>query len=173
MKEIPLISTITSLYKLSNSIQDKIFYRKVAKFLSEIENFTQNELDDIMLRIEADKEYSENFGLILLEIIDKTNGDKKPKLLSILFSAFGNKMISLDEFFKFSNIINLAHISDLKKLTTKKIISSEQASAVLGLGIIQLISMSGKVQFGGMTGGLHYSLNETGKKFISIIENHI
>ncbi len=173
INQIPIIRTLKSIYKITNSISDHLFVQKLLKFLQELKTISENEKIDIKSKIDNG---NNKIGEILIEIINKIDDNEKPKIIAIIFKSYINEEINLDEFKKFSQIVNKSYLPDLLKLTVfgeGQPIESEYASALLGMGVITLspkeyfddISLKSLAE----SEMFEYRLNKDGKKLKQIL----
>ncbi len=81
INQIPIIGTLRSLYKITNSVSDYLFIQKLLKFLQELGEISEKK-DDLNNRIQSDPKYRAKVGDLLLEIIDKIDDTDKRHFVS-------------------------------------------------------------------------------------------
>src|SRR5690606_23827155 len=99
-----------------NSISDHLFVQKILKFLRELETLTDKEKAKMKYKIDNAK--NNKIGETLLEVINKIDDNKKPKIIAQIFKSYINGEIDFQEFQKFSQIVNKSYLPDLMKLTS-------------------------------------------------------
>ncbi len=174
INQIPVIGTLRSIYKITNSISDHLFVQKILKFLRELETLSDKEKSEMKLKI--DKAKDNKIGETLLEIINKIDDNNKPKIIAIIFKSYINGEINFQEFQKFSQIVNKSYLPDLMKLTEffrGQPIMNEYGSSLLSMGLIKISEKeySGQVSLRSLSDRqmFEYKLNEDGKKLMYIL----
>ncbi|WP_111672807.1 hypothetical protein [Algoriphagus litoralis] len=174
ISQIPIIGTLRSLYKITNSISDRIFIQKILKFLRELHTLSFEEKEKMKRKIEKDKK--NNIGENLLEIVNKIDNNNKFKIIGQIFRSYINEEIDFENLLRLSQIVNNSYLPDLMKLTffaRGQPISNPNSSALLSIGILKISEKKyiGENIFRSET-ELHffeYTLNEAGKKLLYII----
>lgn len=174
--QIPIISTLKSIYKISTSISDYLFIQKLLKFLNELGNLTEKEKDEMKSKIESKDGYDNKIGENLLEIINKIDDSEKPTIIARIFKSFINGFIDRNEFMKFSQIVNKSYLPDLLMLNEfiiSRPMSSEYGSSLLSFGLIQIrpVTSSGPVSLRGLSERepYEYILSSNGLKLLEIL----
>lgn len=118
-----IISDSINLFKLFKNIknyvqtvQDEITSAKIIKFLNEIETLSDEERKDTVEKLVSSKGGVEHVGMLLLDILNKTDDYQKPILIGKLFKSCASNQIKPQDFFRFSTIINNMFIDDILKL---------------------------------------------------------
>lgn len=174
INQIPIIGTLKGIYKITNSISDHLFVQKILKFLRELEILTEEE--KVKMKHKIDNAKNNKIGETLLEIINKIDDNKKPKIIAQIFKSYINGEIDFQEFQKFSQIVNKSFLPDLMKLTKffrGQPIANEFGSALLSMGLIKI----SEKEFGGQVSLksvaerqiFEYKLNDAGKKLLYIL----
>ncbi|AZF43447.1 hypothetical protein C4J87_3296 [Pseudomonas sp. R1-43-08] len=84
-KEIPIIGTLISMHKLGNSISAALFEIKLNRFLSEVDDVSNQERIDFLDKHCTDAEAINHLGASTLMVLDKID---HPQLASMLGKAF-------------------------------------------------------------------------------------
>jgi hypothetical protein len=113
LKDIPVIGTLVDILKLSGSIRDRLFTKKLLCFLSELSNTTSEQRADVLRKVESEKGYRSKIGEKLLYIIDRCEDHTKAQVIARLFAAFINQTLTYSEFFRASSVINNVYLDDL------------------------------------------------------------
>jgi hypothetical protein len=174
INQIPVIGTLKSIYKITNSISDHLFVQKILKFLRELETLTDSEKAEMKSKIDSAKD--NKIGETVLEIINKIDDSEKPKIIAIIFKSYINEEIDFQIFKKFSQIVNKSYLPDLMKLTDfyrGQPITNEYGSSLLSMGLIKISEKeySGQVSLRSLSERqmFEYKLNEDGKKLLYIL----
>ncbi|KYG75062.1 hypothetical protein EV198_0408 [Roseivirga ehrenbergii] len=174
INQIPIIGTLKSIYKITNSISDHLFVQKILKFLRELETLSDKEKSEMKSKI--DNESDNKVGETLLEIINKIDDNNKPKIIAVIFKSYINGEIDFKTFQKFSQIVNKSYLPDLLKLTIffrGQPITNEYSSSLLSMGLIKISEKkySGQVSLRSLSERqmFEYKLNDDGKKLMYIL----
>lgn len=114
LKDIPVISTITGITKTVISVRDKLLIRKIASFLSKLQDITDTEREKFIGDIECDPNYQRKVGENLLMLLERLDDLDKPALIAKLFKAYLRNDISYHQFLKFASVIDRMLVQDLK-----------------------------------------------------------
>ena len=98
LKEIPLIKTIVACCKTWQAAHDRLFLRKVARFLLAYPEFTEAERDRFLNEDLQDPRNRKQLGDALVLILDKLDDFDKPAMLAKLFAAHVRGQCTYPEF---------------------------------------------------------------------------
>ncbi|CAE6901316.1 hypothetical protein ACOMICROBIO_NCLOACGD_01527 [Vibrio sp. B1ASS3] len=116
LESIPGLGIVVKTYNVFSTIQGQIYAHKIYNFFLNIHELNLDERVRVMDEISATKGGVDEAGMLLLDLIDKSDDNEKPSLIGKLFVACGFKDISAREFLKLSNIITSTYIEDLRAL---------------------------------------------------------
>jgi len=177
INQIPIIGTLRSIYKISNSVSDYLFIQKLLKFFNELGSISDEQKESMKSRIQSDIKYRDRVGDHLLEIIDKIDDTEKPKLIAVLFRAYIDEKIDLQKFFKYSQIINRSFLPDLfnlKRYILGEAITIEESSSLLSLGLLEVRTKTktANISLGdlGMNNQIEFILNPIGQELYHLIQ---
>ncbi len=116
LKDVPVISALTALFKMGKTISGSHFIKKLILFLYEFNNASidSDKLELFKNKFESNKNYEKKVLESLILIIDRFDKEFKSKIFALLFSEYLNETYSWDEFQDLSRIIELLFISDIK-----------------------------------------------------------
>lgn len=112
LKDFPIIGSLVGIWKTGVTINDYRFLKKMLLFLNESSSLS----DKIRKRIIEDLEdetYQTEAGEKLIAVIDKLETGSKAKMLGKSLTLFGNGIISKDEFWRVSFVIERLPMSDI------------------------------------------------------------
>lgn len=112
LKDIPILSTITSVVKTAIAVRDYLLILKLVKFLQGI-NITKEERARFEKNLGDDAQYRRTVGQNLLILIDSLNDVTKADMVAKLFKAYLRDDITYYEFLKFASAVERAFIGDL------------------------------------------------------------
>ena len=119
LKHLPVIGVIFGIRKTGIAIRDYRFTTKLLHFLNESKKLTKEQREKIIDKLEDDK-YQLEAGEKLISIIDNLETKSKAKLIGKALCLFGNDVISSEEFWKISFIVEKLPISDINALKNWK-----------------------------------------------------
>lgn len=107
-KDIPFLSTFTSIYKIGKTIQERYHLKKLAVFLNEINSNTTNEETRRYYRRKfcSNEKYRNKELEYITILIDRYTELKKPQLLAKVYLAYLCADIDWHSFVKFAEIID-------------------------------------------------------------------
>lgn len=175
IKSIPIIGSIRNLIKTGQSISDYLLAKKISTFLSALNELSEEKQFRVIKKIDEDDDYKERLGLQLIEIINRCDNHEKPRLIAKLFRAYLTGEIEVEDFYKYSQIINNAHYADLIKLSQMPTGITEvyEVNSLMALGLIELKSknLGNSEVLGGIgkTNKIEYVLNKYGQELYKLI----
>jgi hypothetical protein len=116
LKEIPLVSAVVALSKTSIAIRDRIFIKKILRFLNEISEISMNERNKFASQLESNPSLREKVGDAIIIFTERYDDLEKPELLAKVFKGYIKEKIDLDTFLRLSSSIDKTTISDLKTI---------------------------------------------------------
>jgi len=119
IKDIPICGMLFKSKNLISTIQDKLFVKKLFKFLKQLENTTPEQRINQINKIEQDEKYRISVGEKLMYLIDKCDDSEKAEILGILFKNFISSNIEYDDLLRCTNSINSLSTIDLREFIKK------------------------------------------------------
>lgn len=171
LKDVPIFGTLTKVVKSGMAIRDRIFLRKVHAFLCELDNASMQERDAFVRSVEREKGGKEKAGAALMLLLDKLDDIDKPELIGRIYLAKIKGQISYGEMRRYCMFVERVYLPDLielGKLEEGETVDDTSAPLFASLGIV---SMTGEDYgtFDGIGAQTWYEVNDTGKKFLSVI----
>ena len=114
LKDLPIIGSLTKIWKAGVTVRDTLFLKKLLLFLNESSKLTEKQRESIIVNLE-DENYYSNVGGKLISVIDRLEDNEKAIILGKAFKEFGKGNITKDEFWNISFVID--------KLPLKQILS--------------------------------------------------
>jgi hypothetical protein len=176
LKDIPVFGTLTKLYSVG-ATKDKIFEKKILKFLFELKKISENERNDFTQKINSNEKQAQKIGEHILVILDRLDDLYKPIILAKLLSANIQGKIDYEMFVRLSSIIDKSLVSDINKLKDyrESQFSSFTATSLQNTGLVKLSVMNPNIAFdvnGNQTSGSLYAVSELGEILIEILHNN-
>jgi hypothetical protein len=176
-KDIPGISSLISVGKLTHSISDYFLFTRIIHFINELNLKNQQEIDELKRKYFSDKDYKKIGSKILLTI-ERTDDQKKIKWLAKCFRLFLDKTIIKAEFIRLTSILNNAYVDDLEKIivfdkreeitTHNDLVESYILDHLFSIGLLETFGIDGG-NAGGENSGTIYGLNIFGQKIKDLI----
>jgi hypothetical protein len=112
LKDFPIVGSLIGIWKTGVAVNDYRFLNKMMLFLQESSALSDEKRKKIIEDLD-DSEYQAEAGEKLIAIIDKLETGSKAKLLGKTLALFGNNIITRDEFWRISFIIERLPMSDI------------------------------------------------------------
>jgi hypothetical protein len=169
LKDIPIVNTIISLYKIPHSISDKMLFNKINVFLNDLESLDKQEITKMMNKLE-NEDFKIKVSLYILELMDKADHSNKAKMIAKVFIAYIEKKIDYEILYRLNKIILNINSIDISKVRNIFSDDGDKNSKELtrylfaSIGLITAISTMD---------GNGYDKNEIYLKFIEIELDHV
>lgn len=124
IKDIPLLSTVVSLFKIGHSVGDAFYIKKLATFINEINRnvIEAGKLEKYKTSIhENPKKFKKDIEFILV-LINRFIDSEKSKYLAKLYVEYLEEKIDWKEFVKYSQVIDQLFNADLKVIFLKGVL---------------------------------------------------
>ncbi len=143
IEAIPVVKSISALAKGVATIQDRIFLKKLAHFLSTANNLTEGERKAWHQKhIQGSRKIEAAIGGKLMTMVDAVNDDYKAAVLGKLFYAFVKDDIkTIDHFYYMTELVENCFTSILKALAQGTDVNDE---ALFRAGIKHTSAPSGR-----------------------------
>lgn len=170
-KDIPIFGTVAKLASIRRSVTDEIFLRKLVRFLSELEESSDSDVEDFIKRHPHGSEDERILGENLLLAIERLNDVEKPKILARFFTAYLRSEIDSLTFTRLAcalekfNLRLLDHLYDFYTRNGSDSESPEEITHELSLAGLVTVGLEGS---GTWDGSASYKPSELGKTFLLI-----
>lgn len=128
VKDIPILGLVSKAINIGNTIQERLYTKKLLTFLKQLENTQVENREREINKIDESKDYKTKVGEKILYIINEADDCEKAEYIGILFSCFLRRILSYEDFIRCANCINKTNIIDLnlfiKKSFTESYINS-------------------------------------------------
>lgn len=160
LKSIPVVNTFVGVYKLSRTISDAIFLKKLMGFIYNLQDLDSDEIEIFIEKYtKDDKKFTEKL-ICALNNMDDTD---KCKYLANIFKCYGRGQIDYLQFKRYVRAINLLSIDEIDYL--KDHINDEKMDTLFGVSLLNAGLAKIDVYFGGTS----YSFSEEGINFFKCI----
>lgn len=115
LKDLPIVGWLVGLGRSLLSVPDRLFLKKLGRFLSELNQVPETERRAFADKIERDGS-TQKVGEKILMIVDQLDDTEKASLAGQVFSACLRRMIDIDQFYILCSCIRLTRIADIDAL---------------------------------------------------------
>jgi hypothetical protein len=116
LKDIPFLGTAVNIARMGQTITDRIFLNKVARFIVALPKVEETKKQEFYRKLETSQKERKKTGETLVLILDRFDNLEKPEILAKIFMSYIKNVINFDQFRKLASSLDLADIDDLKKL---------------------------------------------------------
>lgn len=113
VKDIPILGVVSKAINFGNTIQERLYTKKLLTFLKQLENTKQEDREKEINEIDDNKNYKTKVGEKLLYIINEADDCEKAEYIGILFKHFLEQTLSYIDFIRCVDCINKTNIIDL------------------------------------------------------------
>ncbi|MCR0981803.1 hypothetical protein [Roseomonas populi] len=112
---VPVLNVLTGLYKAQRDVRQVLYQRKIARFLKGLDSTSAAEREKFTNDLEKSGKLEE-FGETILELIDKSDEVRKPRIVGRIMAAHISGSISYEQAIRVSTMINRVFLDDLNFL---------------------------------------------------------
>lgn len=116
LRSIPVLGSIVNFAKGSLQIRDAIFSKKVALFLSKLNDLDAKQRKDFIDNNYRDPKSAKKLGGTLIEVLDHLNESAKALYIGSIFKSFVQEKITEDEMKRAFRVIDRIFLEDLYHL---------------------------------------------------------
>jgi len=118
IKEIPVIGTIISIFKIGKSIKERHFIRKLLIFLQDFKRGTHNDNErmQLMLKLNESNRFKNKVMDNVVSFIDRFDHEIKSSILAHLLIAYLSENISWSDFIDFEASVDRMYLTDIMVL---------------------------------------------------------
>ena len=143
LKDVPLISTATSIYKIGHSIKARHTIKKLAEFIQAFNDglIGDTEVKVIQDRILQDQKKSKKELEYILTLVDRYISDGKSAIIAKLYLSYLKRKLDWNEFSMYSEVTDQLFMNDLDFLRKEgnqiiPEVSSDVALRLTSLGLL-------------------------------------
>ena len=134
IKDIPVVSTLVSLYKMAMGAQGYVFTRKVKGFFCELSKIPKVDRDKFANRLNSDKETASKTGEVLVCLLQRLDDLQKAAMLARAFGGYVYGDYDYLTFRRLSLAVDRCLIEDLGLLDRLK--KASPLDAYIGDGLV-------------------------------------
>jgi len=115
LRDIPIIGSITGLFRAGRDIRNELFLKKIAIFLSQISEASYSERQQFASRFANDTD-SRRFGESVLLLLERAESMEKPGIIGRIMCAAIREQIDLTKAMRLASIVDRCYLQDLEHL---------------------------------------------------------
>ncbi len=171
LHDVPVVKTLVNIVKAGISVSEELFFRKLQRFLVELEKIPLNERNRLLAKYPDGSQAQTELGEQLLLVLEKLDQIQKPEILAKFFAAFVREEIDLQMFSRLSYALDRFNIDLLPNLRYRyvrdgsPVDNSEDVLHELALAGLLTVHLSTS---GTLGGNAMYANNEIGRLFLKI-----
>ena len=139
VKDIPVVNTVTSIFRIGSSVRDAFFCKKLIKFLYHMDEIPLNERQKFYDKLKKD---DKDFGEKLIYTLDSLDEVKKAEYLVKLYKGYSDDKINYQEFRRLSIALVQLFIGDIEYV---KINASEEIVKGVTGRVLNSVGLSRKI----------------------------
>ncbi len=93
LKDIPVVGTIVAIGKIGASISDRVFTRKLLRFLTSLSEISTVDRESMINRLDQEASFRSQVGDRIIELLDRIDSYSKPEMLARSFRAYAKQSI--------------------------------------------------------------------------------
>lgn len=113
VKDIPILGLVSKAINIGNTIQERLYTKKLLTFLKQLENTKVEDRQREIEKIDESKDYKTKVGEKILYIINDADDCEKAEYIGILFNYFLQEKLLYEDFIRCVNCINKTNVVDL------------------------------------------------------------
>jgi len=161
LKQIPVFGTLIRVANAASSIRDRIFAKKVYKFLANLKDIPQGKRQEFINKIESENKGRHRLGETIILLLDRLDSMEKTELIGKVFCKCILGSIPYNTDLRLCSIIDRVYFPDLQDLV--KCYKGEQighdvSASLAGVGLMEVSGIDG----GGLTDGTEDSFENGG-----------
>ena len=115
LRDIPVINTITSVFRSGVAIRDAIFIKKIVHFLKEPSKAPDSKKQKFLDKLRNEPDFRNRFTTHLLVVLDGVNDLRKPPILAKLFEAYVWERLDFSDFCRLCRAVEVSFVDDLQE----------------------------------------------------------
>ncbi|MCK4542964.1 MAG: hypothetical protein KAU17_12075 [Spirochaetales bacterium] len=181
LKQIPVFGTLIKLASAASSIRDRLFAKKIYKFLAAIKDIPAEKRQEFIRNIESKRCGRRRLGETILLLLEKLDDMEKPELIGKVFHKCIIGEIPYKTALRLCAIIDRVYFPDLDDLVKSyrgKKIGYDVSASLAGIGLMEVSEIDGghftdEIQDSWEEGGAKYRVNWHGRLFVEkiLLEN--
>ncbi|MDH3474212.1 MAG: hypothetical protein OEM59_11020 [Rhodospirillales bacterium] len=116
LQDLPVVATLTGIWKTGRSIRELLFLKKLMSFLIELKNIDPGARTEMIKHLEEDECFTQRVGESVILLLERLDHLDKPTLVGRAFRAYCSGFIDAEQLQKMNQVIDRAFMPDLQQL---------------------------------------------------------
>lgn len=116
LQDLPVVATLTGIWKTGRSIRDLLFLKKLTSFLIELKDICPRDRTDMVKRLEEDECFTQRVGESIILVLDRLDHLDKPTLVGRAFRAYCAGHINAEQLQRMNHVIDRVFMPYLQLL---------------------------------------------------------
>ncbi len=116
LKDLPVVATLTGIWKTGRSIRDLLFLKKLVRFLNELKDISLGDRTEMIKRLEEDECFTQRVGESVILLLERLDHLDKPTLVGRAFRAYCVGSIDAEQLQRMNQVLDRAFMPDLQQL---------------------------------------------------------
>lgn len=161
LKDVPIVGTLTGMFKTIGSIRDRQYLKKLISFLKHVDETTLEQRESFIRENCQDAKKFEEAILLMLEIADRY---EKASLMGKIFKASFQGQISCRDAIKLSSMVNRAFWEDIEQLVENVNVQiDDNNQSLVNAGLFEVSVQGGGYRARYSSANIHYVITNYGK----------
>lgn len=116
VKAIPGVKVTLAMVEGVNNIRSFYLLKKLDAFLDVMSTVSEEKRKEMVDKLQSSK-FCDHVGMILLEKLERSEAQKKPRMIGLVFKALANEVCNVNEFDMLTNVIERLPLSSINYLS--------------------------------------------------------
>lgn len=172
-EHIPALRTSLAAAKLVGSVRDHLLLRKLGIYLHALTAISHNDRRSMVARLQADPDFGEDVGAYLIELLDHTEGQRKPAMIGAVFTAFAFQQIDARTLRRLNAVIQHLAVTEIGSVRALDTFNSGKSDSTARTAppdrfAVLALSNAGLAEINLAGGKVSYAINEVGQRFLEL-----
>jgi hypothetical protein len=167
LRDIPIVNTLVALTKVGLSINDRIFAKKLIRFLTAMSELDPADRISMVDRLDKEEGFRRQIGDRIIELLDRIDSQSKPEMVAKAFRAYATGKIEIDMLNRLNQAIERLPHYDVKYVGQFNTSTNEQHGSI-PLSTISALVTAGLASPTSKFGSMGYEKTEVCDVFVSI-----
>lgn len=171
IESVPFLGLGYKAAKAVGSIPDRLFIKKLTKFIEQIESVSDSKRRELLHSFEKDGN-RERIGTTLMLVLNNLTELIKAEILARIFIKYLRDEITVDEFFRLSHATDKCYVNDLSRLASYANKSTSNPTvgwSLLSAGLAENVGMDMATSTNLQSGKTFFKLTNIGRIMSGII----
>jgi len=116
LRDIPVLGTLSALWRAGVTVRDHLFTKKLIRFLSSLKEVPSDRRSEMVARLEADPHFGRRVGEEVVLLLDRLDSTAKADLVGRAFRAYCEGLVDALTLQRINSAIDRILMADLRRL---------------------------------------------------------